>query len=545
MTEHIKINDVAPRIQHLGNGVALAFAFPFLIFNGSEMEVWLDDQHATQGFTVTGAGASGGGAVTFAAPPADGVRVTLLRRLALERQSDFQTDGIIRAKVLNDELDYQTAAIQQVADDVSRAVKQSARSGAIADLTLPEPAAGRGIKWSADGMALVNSDQDPDQLVVQAQVMLTASQQAQVAAEIGAVTASAQAGAAAASAVDAVDAASAAEVSAQAAASSAAEAATSAQSANGGLRISVGDTAPGLLLSKLVAGAGVTLTLNNPGGNETLTLAVTANSIMAYGGTVTSAMVGGQTFRIHTFLASGTLTVDRAGTVQALIVAGGGGGGGYGGGGGGGGGVISTVMTLATGNHTVTVGAGGAMGANGGNSVFNGQTAIGGGHGSVGGGRTDWAATSGGSGGGGSDTNVSFHPGGAGTVGQGNAGGTRQTNGPGAGGGGAGGVGANSSNYNGGNGGTGIQNTISGTSTYYAGGGGGACGSASTAGIGGQGGGGNGGTLNAANGQTVTPAANGGQNTGGGGGGGSINVGAQDFTGTSGGSGIVIIAYAL
>ena len=99
-------------------------------------------------------------------------------------------------------------------------------------------------------------------------------------------------------------------------------------------------------------------------------------------------------WRAHVFTGSGTFTltsyVGSAIKADHLIVAGGGGGGGRRGGGGGAGGVL-TGYTYLTGNtYTITVGAGGGggigtgasyWGSNGGNSTFNGLTAIGGGGG--------------------------------------------------------------------------------------------------------------------------------------------------------------------
>lgn len=519
MTEHVKINDVAPRIQHLGNGGAATFSFPFPIFKETELDIWLDGSRVTQGFTVAGAGNAAGGTVTFATPPTAGCRVTLMRRLALERQSDFQADGLIRAKVLNDELDYQTAALQQVAEMAGRSVRRAAMSSSTADLTLPEPQANRTLKWSADGLALANSAMDVDALGAQAEAALTASQQALAAAVAASTTATAKA----------------AEATA---------AAAGAQGAYGGIRVTAADTTAGPLASKLVAGPGVSLIVGNAGGNEILTVSMTAGGALAYGGTVTTAVIGGQTYRIHAFRSSGTLVVERGGAVQVLIVAGGGGGGGYGGGGGGGGGVISTAMSLAAGSYTATVGAGGTVGTNGSNSVFNGQTALGGGHGGIGGGASLWgAATSGGSGGGGSDT--TYTAGGAGTAGQGNVGGSRHpTGGGGGGGGGAGAVGANGTQTAGGAGGSGLQSAITGTNTFYAGGGGGSGGD-TTFGVGGAGGGGDGGAGNVS-GFCTTASKNGAANTGGGGGGAANVVGSNaQNNGASGGSGIIIVAYAV
>lgn len=164
MIEHVRINDVAPRIHYLADGVQAAFSYPFAIFKDGDLEVWLDDQRQDGGFAVSGAGISTGGAVLFAVPPAAGSRVTLRRRLILERVTDYQADGIIRAKTLNDELDYQVAALQQVAEDVGRAVKRASTSGSLADLTLPEPQAGRALKWDAAAGRLTNTLVDPDTL---------------------------------------------------------------------------------------------------------------------------------------------------------------------------------------------------------------------------------------------------------------------------------------------------------------------------------------------------------------------------------------------
>lgn len=168
MIEHIRINDVAPVVHYQADGVQAAFTFPFAVFRAADLEVWLDQTRAQAGFTVSGVGISAGGSVLFAVPPATGTRVTVRRRLALERISDFQTDGIIRAKTLNDELDYQVAALQQVADEVSRCVRRPFTSLGTADLSLPEPAPGRALTWNADGSGLANTAYDPDVIVPQA-----------------------------------------------------------------------------------------------------------------------------------------------------------------------------------------------------------------------------------------------------------------------------------------------------------------------------------------------------------------------------------------
>jgi hypothetical protein len=253
---------------------------------------------------------------------------------------------------------------------------------------------------------------------------------------------------------------------------------------------------------------------------------VKSQIVSATGGSVTTSGL----YTIHTFTSSGTFSVSSGGTVEYLIVGGGGGGGyevsSWSAGGGGAGGVLAGTISVAALSYPVTVGAGGGNHLNGSNSIFNGQTALGGGRGGI----LNENGAVGGSGGGAGSGNAI---GGTGTAGQGSAGGnttggTWQS----AGGGGAGGTGGSSlggQTAAAGNGGIGISSSISGISQNYAGGGG-AGGYYSTGNA--SYGGGAGGAFRQ-NGNSATA------NTGGGGGG----AGDQGGVGGNGGSGIVIIRY--
>jgi len=195
---------------------------------------------------------------------------------------------------------------------------------------------------------------------------------------------------------------------------------------------------------------------------------------------------------LSTFSTPGTTTWTAPGGVTSirLLVVGGGGGAGNSFGGGGAGGLIyygaETPAVAASypvtpgQTYTVTVGAGGARNANGGNSVFADQTAVGGGHGGGIGGGGVGNGTAGGSGGGGGNRQWDVGTAGTGQSGQGNAGGVGtcingQNQANGGGGGGAGTVGGNGHNANnlgyGGNGGDGLAYSLSGASVTYAGGG--------------------------------------------------------------------------
>jgi hypothetical protein len=292
-------------------------------------------------------------------------------------------------------------------------------------------------------------------------------------------------------------------------------------------------------------------------------------------------------YRVHTFLSSGTFQINSTKSVDYLVVAGGASGGTTAAGGGGAGGVrIGTSLAISSGSYQVIVGDGGAgrtggaalVGISGGvSSLTTGSlisaTGGGAGGGGAGGAGGDWSLDGGSGGGGASSTTASKRNGASGVDSgssgafgtatyQGHDGGTTNNGGSAyyeaSGGGGSGAVGQNATmGTNAGNGGDGINtfwgmsaaNTtlllaaasagvVSGSYRYIAGGGGGTTDRAnptdSQKGLGGKGGGGAG----AAENTSVSGSGVDGTGSGGGGSYGSNLSGA-------GGSGIVIIRYTI
>ena len=157
MSEHIKIGNVVPRIRYIADGEQTGFIYPFPIFKEDDLKVWIDSNLVETGYVISGAGLSEGGEVTFNTAPLSGAVITLIRRVVAARTSDFQTGGAFRAKVINDELDFQTAAIQQIEDDVSRAVRLSPYAPDT-NMELPIPDAGKALLWNEDGSGIINSN---------------------------------------------------------------------------------------------------------------------------------------------------------------------------------------------------------------------------------------------------------------------------------------------------------------------------------------------------------------------------------------------------
>lgn len=156
MPTHIQIGDITPRLQYIADGLQVSFIYPFPIFENDDLKVYLNDALQSTSFSVSGAGNSSGGNVLFDEAPVASVVVTLARKIAIKRTTDFQESGEFRSKVINDEMDYLTASLQQVADDQSRSVQMSVTEPADVDVLLPSPQANRSLTWNDTATGFVN-----------------------------------------------------------------------------------------------------------------------------------------------------------------------------------------------------------------------------------------------------------------------------------------------------------------------------------------------------------------------------------------------------
>jgi hypothetical protein len=256
------------------------------------------------------------------------------------------------------------------------------------------------------------------------------------------------------------------------------------------------------------------------------------------------------TYWYHQFRNTSAFSTKTDITADVLTVAGGGGGGSYRGGGGGAGGLVYSASQSLSGRYVVTVGAGGFAGignigfaaglpgGKGGNSRFGALTeAIGGGRGPAAVGGTNGEGAGTGNGGSGCGVSSASQTPGLGTSGQGNNGGAGWSGYSGkygaGGGGGAGAVGSAGTSTAGGAGGAGLLYF----GQYYAGGGGGGNYGGGTSGAGGSSIGGAGGSNSNGSAGSISTGS-------GGGGAGSVDDSTTNNGGT-GGSGIVIVRYAV
>lgn len=114
MPEHIKIPDIVPIVRYVADGVDTGFSYPFPIFASEDLAVYLDGAKQASGYTITGAGQTAGGDVTFDIAPMNGMVITIARELPIERVTDYLEGGNFSAASINTELDYMIASLQQV-----------------------------------------------------------------------------------------------------------------------------------------------------------------------------------------------------------------------------------------------------------------------------------------------------------------------------------------------------------------------------------------------------------------------------------------------
>ncbi|MCA3263009.1 MAG: hypothetical protein ING44_13785 [Telmatospirillum sp.] len=158
MTEHLKISAKIPRKRYVANGSQTVFSFDFVLFQPSELLVAVDGVLIASGVAVSLL-ADGTGTATFAFAPAVGAIVVLQRHVTIRRETDFQEGGELRAKTLNDEFDFQTAALQQVEAAAARALQLPIDDADNAATVLPMAAvrATKVLAFDANGDPVLSS----------------------------------------------------------------------------------------------------------------------------------------------------------------------------------------------------------------------------------------------------------------------------------------------------------------------------------------------------------------------------------------------------
>ena len=110
----ITISSTEPRVQYTATSGQTSFTVGFEFFNNSDLKVYNGSSLLTYAaspssgsqYSVSGAGASGGGSITLGSGGATlNDIITIYRDMSIARSTDFPTSGTFQVESLNEELD--------------------------------------------------------------------------------------------------------------------------------------------------------------------------------------------------------------------------------------------------------------------------------------------------------------------------------------------------------------------------------------------------------------------------------------------------------
>lgn len=164
------VSTTSNRISYNGNGSTTVFSFPYKFLSASDLKVYVGGvlQVITTDYSV-GTPSDAGANVTFvSAPPSGTANIVILRDPDLLQSTDLPSNGPFPASSVERMVDKVTLVAQRLADLFGRSFTLSDSDTSGASLTVPAPVAGKTLKWSPDGLSLVNSSSDPDEAAADA-----------------------------------------------------------------------------------------------------------------------------------------------------------------------------------------------------------------------------------------------------------------------------------------------------------------------------------------------------------------------------------------
>lgn len=159
----LNISATEPRVQYTATAGQTTFSVPFeffanadlKVFNGTTLLTFNSSPSSASQYSVSGAGANGGGSITLGGSGATlNDVITIYRDLTIERTTDFPTSGAFNVGSLNTELDKIIAMMQQTQRDLKFAPRAAATTSNTFDITFPNMVANKILTTNSDGTAL-------------------------------------------------------------------------------------------------------------------------------------------------------------------------------------------------------------------------------------------------------------------------------------------------------------------------------------------------------------------------------------------------------
>ena len=167
------ISTTTAKSRYAGDGGTTAFPTGFKFLDADHVRVVLraadgSETVWTEGseYSLTGAGAAGGGTVEVSTSPVDhtpAVGETLVVKLAIppRQETALPLGGAFPSTAVEAMADLAALRDQQIEEALSRTVKFK-ETTALAEVAFPDPEAGKLVAWSGDGTALENVERPGD-----------------------------------------------------------------------------------------------------------------------------------------------------------------------------------------------------------------------------------------------------------------------------------------------------------------------------------------------------------------------------------------------
>lgn len=120
------------KVQYTANGSNTIFAFPYSFFDQADLKVYLTDldgedtlQTITTDYTLDPVGDSyrNGANVVFGSAPTNNYKVTIIRDLVIEQQTDYQDFSKFPADVFENDIDRRAMVEQQIEEELERTLR--------------------------------------------------------------------------------------------------------------------------------------------------------------------------------------------------------------------------------------------------------------------------------------------------------------------------------------------------------------------------------------------------------------------------------------
>lgn len=137
--------------EYEADGIATKFTIPFLLLSNNDLKVYLNGNQITAGYTLNGVGNPISEIVFTTALKG---KLLLQRSIALLRETDYQENGDLLAKTVNQDFDRLYLALQGTAQDNTKALRVPDTEG-LAILPLAAGRANKVLAFDGEGQPLL------------------------------------------------------------------------------------------------------------------------------------------------------------------------------------------------------------------------------------------------------------------------------------------------------------------------------------------------------------------------------------------------------